>query len=66
MIKINTNGKAWLYQSTPLVGYDILGTVERPDGHTGALVRNKKTGLYAQANAGKIRTLPQIKLGEIL
>lgn len=42
-------------------GWEIIGTVTDADG-TGALVRNRNTGIYCQANAGAIRSLPQRKV----
>lgn len=58
-LHIDLNGNATLYQQTPLNGWDILGTVRTDKTKIGALVRNKKTGLYSQANAGLLRSLPQ-------
>lgn len=42
-------------------GWEVIGTVTDADG-TGALVRNKTTGIYCRANAGAIRSLPQHKV----
>lgn len=54
-------GKPALYHLAPLPGWDVLGTVTDGDG-TGALVRNKATGIYCRANAGALRSLPQHKV----
>jgi len=42
-------------------GWDVVGTVTTADG-TGALIRNRRTGIYCQANAGALRSLPQRKV----
>lgn len=42
-------------------GWEILGTVTDADG-TGALIRNKATGIYCRYNAGAIRSLQQRKV----
>lgn len=59
---VDTNGKWQLYTYTMPVGYTTLGTVTRPDGHTGALARIEKTGVYVQINAGAARSLDQRKI----
>jgi len=61
-ITIEQPGKPMLYQATDLPGWEMVGTVTRGEGDTGALVRNMTTGNYAQANAGLIRTLDQRKV----
>lgn len=42
-------------------GWEVIGTVTDADG-TGALIRNRSTGIYCHANAGAIRSLPQRKV----
>lgn len=42
-------------------GWEVIGTVTDVDG-TGALIRNRSTGIYCRANAGAIRSLPQRKV----
>lgn len=54
---------AWrLYSNTIPAGAEALGTVTRGTGETGALIRYASSGLYAQLNAGAIRTLDQRKV----
>lgn len=60
-LTVDPAGKAGLYQHQPLPGWQVLGTVSTSDG-TGALVRNVRTGIYCQANAGALRSLPQNKV----
>jgi len=62
MINVDLSGKAGLYQNAPLKNWEIIGTVTRNNFDTGALVRNTKTGIYCQANAGSLRSLPQDKI----
>ncbi len=54
-------GKPALYSSTVLPGWDAIGTITDAEG-TGALLRNKHTGIYCRANAGVLRSLPQRKV----
>jgi hypothetical protein len=54
-------GNPALYQLAPLPGWDVIGTVTTSE-QTGALVRNQATGIYCQANAGVLRSLPQHKV----
>lgn len=61
LYNIEMNGNWHLYQAFPLHGWEIIGTVQRC-GDIGALVKNLRTGLYAQANAGAIRSLDQAKV----
>ena len=61
-LTVDRPGKPGIYQLAPLPGWEVIGTVSRGGGDTGALVRNNRTGLYAQANAGVIRTLDQRKV----
>jgi hypothetical protein len=65
-LTVDVNGKWRLYQSSQLPGWEVLGTVTRGTDDSGALVRNKKTGLYAQANAGAIRSLDGRKVAAAL
>lgn len=51
-----------IYTNTIPQGARALGTVTRGIGDTGALVFIEATGLYVQANAGAIRSLPQSKI----
>ncbi|MBV6748254.1 MULTISPECIES: hypothetical protein [Xanthomonas] len=60
-LTIERPGKPGLYQLAPLPGWDVIGTVTDADG-TGALIRNKMTGVYCRANAGAIRSLHQSKV----
>jgi len=58
-LTVNPAGPAKLYQYQPLPGWEVLGTVSRGGIDTGALVRNQRTGIYCQANAGSLRSLSQ-------
>lgn len=60
MLKVAKNGKWRVYWgSTPLpAGAEALGTVQRENLETGALIR-LSTGIYVQGNANAIRTLDQ-------
>lgn len=62
-IRIERPGLPGLYLSPSGVpmGWEIIGTVTNGDG-TGALVRNTRTGIYCQVNAGAFRSLPQRKV----
>lgn len=62
-IAVEAPGKPALYMSPAGAppGWDVIGTVTDADG-TGALVRNRSTGVYCRANAGAIRSLPQRKV----
>ena len=55
---ITVPGNPSLYNISPMPGWEIIGEIKR-EGETvaGALVKNHNTGLYAQANAGAIRSL---------
>lgn len=56
-------GDKWqLYTHTLPPNSQALGTVTREGDDTGALVRIEATGIYVQANAGAIRSLPQAKV----
>jgi hypothetical protein len=65
-LTVDTNGNWKLYWGImPLpAGAKALGVVTRKTG-TGALLR-LASGIYAQGNAGMIRTLPQRKVEEAL
>ncbi len=60
-LTIESPGKPGLYLPAPLPGWEVIGTVTDAHG-TGALVRNSATGIYCQANAGVLRSLPQRKV----
>ena len=60
-ITVEVPGKPALYQLAQLPHWDVVGTVTDADG-TGALIRNKSTGVYCRANGGGIRSLPQAKV----
>lgn len=60
-LAVDLGGPWRLYQPADLPGWDMLGTVTRSDG-TGALARNRRTGIYAMINAGAVRSLPQHKI----
>ena len=55
---IQIDGPWRLYTTTLPAGSTVVGTVTRQAGDTGALVLGR-TGIYAQVNAGAIRTLDQ-------
>lgn len=61
-LTITQPGKPELYQLQPLPNWEAIGTVIRGESDAGALVRNLSTGIYAQANAGAIRSLDQRKI----
>ena len=48
-----------IYQPIPVEGWDMIGVIERRLGDRGALARHRDTRIYAQLNAGVIRSLPQ-------
>lgn len=54
-------GEHRLYQANDLPRHEAIGVVKYGD-RAGALLRNIHTGLYVQANANAIRTLPQHKI----
>lgn len=65
-LTVDLGGKWRLYTNHLPAGSRAIGTVTR-DGHdTGALVLIEETGLYVQANAGAIRSLPQSKVSAAL
>jgi len=57
-MKIELSGKQKLYQPVPLPGFEFIGVIKTDKG-TGALVKNKKTGIFAMANAGVLSPLDQ-------
>lgn len=58
MYSIDPNGPWKLYTTHLPAGSTAHGTITRAEGDTGALVQCR-TGIYAQVNAGVIRTLNQ-------
>jgi hypothetical protein len=65
-MQIDKNGPWRLYAPVLQPGAEPLGTVTRAPGDVGALVRFPATGVYAQANAGAIRSLDQRAVAEAL
>jgi hypothetical protein len=63
---VDVNGKWRLYQPSKLPGWEMLGIITQGLDNTGALARNLKTGLYAQVNAGVIRSLDGRKVAAAL
>lgn len=61
MVEVPGNPTLYLLPAGMPPGWEIIGTVTTADG-TGALLRNRNTGIYCQANAGAIRSLPQRKV----
>lgn len=53
-------GGPWRIYTHPLAGWEMIGTVQR-DLEIGALGLSR-AGLYAQINAGVVRTLDQRKI----
>ena len=66
MLTINTAGAWRLYSPTLPAGCEPLGVVSRDSHDHGALVRFAATGLYAQVNAGVVRTLDQRQVARLL
>jgi hypothetical protein len=60
-LNVEVPGKPALYQPIALPGWEAIGVVSTTE-QTGALVRNRNTGIYCQANAGALRSLPQHKV----
>lgn len=63
-LTVNLGGNWRIWSTTIPPGSLALGTVSR-DGsfsESGVLVKVESTGLYAQINAGVLRTLPQAKV----
>ena len=65
-ISVDTAGNWRLYCNTLPAGAVPLGTVTRDGADTGALVRYEATGLYAQINAGAVRSLDGRKVAAAL
>ncbi len=65
-ITIDAAGNWRLYTNTVPAGATPLGTVTREGADTGALVRYEATGLYAQVNAGAVRSLDGRKVAAAL
>jgi hypothetical protein len=65
-MQINKNGPWRLYAPVLPPSAEPLGTVTRAPGDVGALVRFTATGVYAQANAGAIRSLDQRAVAKAL
>ncbi len=65
-LTVDLGGKWRLYTNTMPANSRALGTVTREGYDTGALVLIEETGLYVQANAGAIRSLPQAKVAAAL
>lgn len=64
-LTVDTNGKWQLYTNTIPEGGEVLGTITRGTGETGALVR-MKSGVYLQINAGVSCTLDARKVSAAL
>lgn len=60
-ITIDPSGAWRLYATTIPSGAEVLGTVTQGP-ETGALIHYRSTGLYAQLNAGAVRSLDQRKV----
>jgi hypothetical protein len=56
-MKIDKNGKWRLYSPLLPDNVDVIGTVTRDIGDTGVLIRFRATGIYAQINAGVVRSI---------
>ena len=65
-LTVDVNGNWRLYTNTLPAGATAMGTVTRDIGDTGALVRIEATGLYAQVNAGALRSLDGRKVAAAL
>lgn len=63
---VDADGRWQLYTSTVPAGTEVLGTVTRGSGETGALVRFEATGQYAQIIAGAVRSLDGRKVAAAL
>lgn len=60
---IEIPGKPKLFNVNDVTGFETIGVIKMGDrGLGGALLRNIRTGIYVQANAGAIRSLPQHKV----
>lgn len=65
-LTIDSAGNWRLYANKIPAGAVPLGTVTRDGADTGALVRYEATGLYAQINAGAVRSLDGRKVAAAL
>lgn len=65
-LTIDTAGAWQLYATTIPASAEVLGTITRGIGDTGALIRYPATGQYAQLNAGSIRSLDGRKVAAAL
>lgn len=65
MYTIDRTGAWRLYEPNLPSGATALGTIRRANGESGALIQFE-SGIYAQANAGVIRTLDQGAVTEAL
>ena len=65
MLTVDRAANWRMFTNTLPVGAECLGTVSRSVGDTGALVRTQ-AGIYAQCNAGALRSLDQRKVREAL
>ena len=61
-LTVDPSGNWRLYTNTIPANSRAIGTVTSDTGGTGALVLLGATGLYAQVNAGCLRSLPQSKI----
>lgn len=64
-LTVDENANWRLYASHLPAGAVSRGTVRRPDGQTGALVR-LASGVYVQCNAGAVRSLDQTAVAAAL
>jgi hypothetical protein len=62
MITIDPDGNWQVYSQALPNGVEVLGTITRRGYDTGALVRFKTSGNYAQVNAGIVRSVPAFKV----
>ena len=65
MYTLDLHGPWGLYTSTTPPGATVLGTITRQAGDTGALVQTS-AGIYAQCNAGILRSLNQRQVRQAL
>lgn len=65
-LNVEIPGSPGIYQVAPLPGWDVIGTVTAAEGtsaeSSGALVRNRRTGIYCMTRGGALRSLPQAKV----
>lgn len=60
-LSVQVPGIPALYSNEIPGHWETIGVVETATG-TGALVRNAETGIFCQANAGVLKSLPQNKV----